>query len=388
MTSMILSVYTRAANSGAEYLPQIAYSECVIRLSKVLSGIHLGDGTLNDAALGYIVRGIAPEALSSVAMHTRLTIVPSRARITDMLMRAMPGSSENSGLSAMDEASILAGVASVLSSLHLQRKKAMILKEYIQALIRVLEEAKRTGAAEAGIHPSSNGFAQNFSAIPGTHGGTEGLEDFLNLLCQVYGIPESNWSSTVGSETLHASQPNSSGENKGTTAPLPEQLIGNFVLRFFGSVNVKSDVLRICIRLCEALPDPRGVLHWTSALLRTAGPGVAPSADSSDVLVTLSREEQLHLASTVAKTVSDAQAVGLKGIEAEYWDEFLVRGVFLVPSSNSLVLHSHKKSDLLTTVNKKVAKKGPFIHNPFLDKTGVKDLGNLLVARDEREFVV
>jgi len=379
MANMIISTYNRAANYTGEYLPQLAYSECIIRLSKIQAGIVIGGNTMNDAAGTYIVRNVVLQDLRSQFLSA------GKARITDMLMKAMPGSPEASGLSAADEASVLAGVASTLSVLGLQRKKALMLNEYVHVLIRALDDAKRSGAAEAGIHPSTNGFAHSNLSTVGTSGASEGLEDFLSLLCQIYGIPEARWLQAGNSKASAADC--TDGESRQDTI-LPEQLVGDFIVRSFGSLNVKSDVLRTCISLCQALPDPQGVLHWASALLRISGPGTAPTTDSTDALVTISREEQLILSSTISKTTSDAKAMGLQNIKADYWDEFLVRGVTLIASSDAHALHLHKRSDLLATESKQVAKKGPFIHNPFLEKATTKSAQNLIVVGDEREFVV
>jgi trafficking protein particle complex subunit 9 len=386
---MIVNIYIRAANFAGENIPQLAFSESIIRCSKILASMNLAGGVLNDAAFEGIIRGLYPKRS---LVRTRLTIYPTRTTITNILFRAMPGPLEQSGLSPVDQMLILGGVASVLSSLGLQRKKAIILKEYLDALIQNLAQAKKTGAAEAGLHPSTNLLNLSNMSAASAADAPEGLGDFLNLLCQVYGIAESRWSKSIGSDALELEAANEKGGNLKTAnrrSQLPTQLVGNFVLRFFGSVNVKSDVLRTCIQLCEALSDLHGVLHYTSALLRTAGPGIAPSSDTSDVLVTLSREEQILLANNVTKTVVEAASLGLKDAEAEYWDEFLVRGVYVVGPSEPLLLHKHKQSDIGPVDRlRKVEKQSPFIHNPFLEKADSKTAINLLVAGDQREFVI
>jgi hypothetical protein len=389
LANMILSIYVKAANVAGEHIPQLAFSESIIRCSKILACINLAGGTLNDAAFEGILRGFYP---TPRFVGTRLTIHPTRTAITNILLRAMPGPLEQSGLSPTDQMLILGGIAAVLSSLGLQRKKAIILKEYLDALIQNLAHAKKTGAAEAGLHPSTSLLHNGGMSTASAADAPEGLEDFLNLLCQIYGIAESRWSKSIGFDALELEAANETNGNQKAAkrrSQLPTQLVGNFVLRFFGSVNVKSDVLRTCIKLCEALSDLHGVLHYTSALLRTAGPGIAPSSDTSDVLVTLSREEQILLANNVTKTVADAASLGLKDVEAEYWDEFLVRGVYIISPSESLLLHRHKRSDV-GPVDKmrKIEKQSPFIHNPFLEKVDSKAAINLLVAGDEREFVI
>lgn len=386
---MIISIYIRAANSAGEHIPQLVFSESIIRCSKILASINLAGGFLSDAAFEGIIRGLYP---AKSLLSTRLTIHPSRTTITNILFQAMPGPLEHCGLTPVDHMLIIGGVASVLSSIGLQRKKAIILKEYLDALIQNLAQTKKTGAAEAGLHPSASLLSLgNMSSASATNT-PEGLEDFLNLLCQVYGIAESRWSKSIGSDALELEAANDKDGDSDAAkrrSQLPSQLVGNFVLRFFGSVNVKSDVLRTCIRLCESLSDLHGVLHYTCALLRTAGPGIAPSSDTSDVLVTLSREEQMRLSNNIAKTVETAASLGLKDVEAEYWDEFLVRGVYVVGPPEPLLLHKHKRSDI-GPVDKlrKVEKQSPFIHNPFLEKADSKAAINLLVAGDEREFVI
>jgi hypothetical protein len=392
LVTMILSIYSRGGSNASELIPQLAFSESVIRFTKILSSINLAGGELNDAALQSIVRGMHDEIQSASAMSTRIMVHPSRAMIADTLFRAMPGPIEHSGLPPVDQMLILAGIASVFSALGLQRKKAIVLKEYLAALIQALTQAKKAGAAEAGFHPSTKLASFTGSTSSSTIDAPEGLEEFLNLLCQVYGIPESKWSQSVGSETLQVDQADeaiASSKVSMNASHLPEQLVGNFVLRFFGSVNIKSDVLRTCIELCEVLPDLHGVLHYTSALLRTAGPGIAPSADTSDVLVTLAREEQIILANNVSKAVADAASLGIHDIEAEYWDEFLVRGVYLVGPPAALALHPHRRADLgLVQTLQRATKQDPFLHNPFLDKRESKVVDNLLIVGEDREFVV
>ncbi|KAF2397237.1 Trs120-domain-containing protein [Trichodelitschia bisporula] len=384
MINMIISIYARSGNFSGEPVPQLVFSEFVIRSAKILTAINLAGGVLSKDVLQHVVRDTPLEAYVPDLSITRASIHPSRSSIADLLLRAIPESSEQSGITPLDQVLVLAGIASAFSTLGFQRKKAMLMKEYLSALTQALVQAKKQSAAEAGIHPSAN-LTAAATALAGE--AESGIEEVLNLLCQVYGIPESKWSRSIGSDALLQDPSEPSGRQEATIhkpAPLPEQLVGNFVLRFFGSINVKTDVLKTCIELCEALPDFHGILHYTSALLRTAGPGIAPSTDTSDVLVTLSKEEQILLANRITKTVADGRALGLR-VEAEYWDEFLVRGIYLVRPEQPLVLHPHRRSD--AEIQKKAEKRGPFIHNPFLEKREAK-AENLLVAGDTSEFVV
>jgi hypothetical protein len=299
---------------------------------------------------------------------------------------------------------ILADMASVFSALGLQRKKSLIVTDYMDALTQAINDSKRMDAAQAGFHPSASlssfsPIVSNLDSWKGSLGGKDssesGLEDFLNLLCRVHGIPEAKWSETVGFETLHGELMNGVGEDEPgeskvnpSLASIPDKLVGNFVLRSFGSVNIKADVLRACIQLCEALSDIGGLLHYAAALLRTAGPGIAPSFESGDSMITLSREEQLSLINTITKTVADARLIGLDA-EAEFWDEFLVRGFYVLEQSSNMALHRQRHSDLSKAKNKR----GPestfkIVHDPFAAKSAETETTDLVVAGEEREFVI
>jgi trafficking protein particle complex subunit 9 len=405
---MILSIYNRPTSNLGEVLPQLAFSEVAIRMAKMLTAINITGGVLTDEVLQHLVKGSplgAPQSLSS----SRLTIAPTRTSIANLLLRAMPEETEIPDLSPLDRLGIFGAISSVFSALGLQRKKALLMKDFLEVLVEALTQSKIAGAAEAGLHPAaslsalsprSDEFGNDLlSAKFGDSRGEAGLEKLLNILCQVHGIPESTWSQSVGYETQHSESVTISGDKRDSLplsqqgpGPLPNQLVGNFVLRSFGSINVKADVLRACIQLCEALGDVNGILHYTSALLRTAGPGIALKAESNDVLVTLSREEQISLANSIIKTVADAKMIGYSQVEAEFWDEFLVRGIFVLEPSLPLRLHPQSRTLLepakTGAQTSQAIRKGPFLHDAFAQKTETKAVRGLLVSSEEREFVV
>lgn len=55
LSNNILHLYNRAANITDEPVPQLAYSETVIRLARLLVVVRTRDGTLDDNALRSIV---------------------------------------------------------------------------------------------------------------------------------------------------------------------------------------------------------------------------------------------------------------------------------------------------------------------------------------------
>jgi hypothetical protein len=404
LANMILSIYARPLIVTGEGLPELAFSESTIRLARILTSIHLAGGVLNDDVLQHIVHGTALNVQGPHLGSCRLTITPSRPSIEVLLLKAFPEAGEASDLSPLDRIMIMAGIASIFSTLGLQRKKSMMIKEYMDALTATVNENKKIGAAQAGVHPTVSvpsypGFtsdfeAQNFSLANDSHS-ENGLEEFLNTLCRVHGIPEAKWSEDVGFEILRADATNGTDEvvkgppEEGNVneRPLSDQLVGNFILRSFGSINVKADILRSCIQLCEAISDIEGLLHYAAALLRTAGPGRALSFDNGDSLIALSREEQISLINLINKTTADSKSIGVDA-EAEFWDEFLIRGLYVLSPSPSLAVRRQKQSDLMKTKSKR----GPestfkMVHDPFATKE-VEEKDEPLVANEEREFVI
>lgn len=403
LANMILSIYARPLIVTGEALPELAFSESTIRLAKTLASIHLAGGLLNDHVLQHIVHGATLNVQGPPLGTCRLTITPSRPSIEVLLSKAFPEAGEASDLSPLDRIMIMAGIASVLSTLGLQRKKSMMTKECIDALTAAINENKKIGAAQAGVHPtlslpSYQGFtgdseSPKFSSADDSQYGN-GLAEFLNTLCRVYGIPETKWSEDVGFEILRADATNDTDEvvkrpQEATVNERPhlDQLVGNFILRSFGSINIKADILRSCIQLCEAISDIQGLLHYAAALLRTAGPGVALSFDNGDSLIALSREEQISLINLINKTTADSKLVGMDA-EAEFWDEFLVRGLYVLGPSPNLSLRRQKQSDLMKTKSKRGSESTfKMVHDPFATKE-VEEKDEPLVANEEREFVV
>ncbi|KAF2454390.1 hypercellular protein A, partial [Lineolata rhizophorae] len=388
LINMILGIYNRSAAFAGEALPTLALSESTIRLSRLLATVYVEKGALTQRALRHAVMGAALDKRPDNRNFIAFTKSPSRHEVASMVFRAHPLPSELSALSFEDQVVILAGISSVLSTLQLQRKKGIVMKEMVSILIRGLVQARKVGAAEMGVHPAAGLSAMNLpGAGPGSPGSLNmgddevdaGLDSFLMALGRIYGIIDLRVVSKVLGGPLQ--DPNSD--------TLRELLLRKSSLRFFGSVHLKHDILRACINFCEALPDFQGVLNFSSTLLATAGPGSAPSPNSTNVFVALAREEQLRLANNISRTVSAAAKLGLQDVETDYWDDFLVRGVHVIDPPAQRFLTPHKQTELERAMaGQAKEKKSPFIHNPFLKEPTTPTAERLLVAGDRFEFVV
>lgn len=388
LVDRILNLYARAANNTGESLQQLPFSETVIRFSKLLTTIHSCGGKLNDTALQYLVLG-APFSQKPNLKSPRLNIAPRRTEILSMLLRAYPMASTTDRLAVVDRVTILAGMASVLSSLGYNRKKAMVIRELVTVLIPALVQARKIGAAEMGVHPAA-GLAALGLMNTNTHGAAAldlnegdvetGMDDFLGLLSQIYGCITRGTGIPGAEDTSRLSDSNDA---------VISRILQTAALRSFGNQPLKMDILRASINLCEALPDFHGVLKFTADLLRTAGSGVAPGPNSEDASPSMSREEQVRLSTNITRTVAAAKKLGLVNLEAEYWDEFLVRGIELEPLAPSRTPIPHTKSELpgatAVTESREV---NPFIYNPFLRSPDTAAANNLLVVGEGVVFKV
>lgn len=364
----IIGLYSRISG---EQLPPFPLSETVIRFCNILTILHLCEGKLEQKSLDMMVFGKLPaKPLNS---SPRLTISPTRTHIATLLLRAFPSSGQEL-LTTADRVIILSGIASVHGTLGLHRKKTMIIRELISVLISGLVEARTRGAADVGIHPAAslvnmggvNGHTNGSGALELGEGDIEhGIHAFLGMLCKTYGVVSLDGIMT-GTSMDH------DDSDKAVTSRIQNQSSA----RHFGFLDIKLNILRACISFSEALPDFDGVLKFSSDLLRTAGSGVAHGPRREDAAPAITRDEQMRLAINISKTSNLSKRLGLGHLSAEYWDEFLIRGITLDPLLPTRAPVPHAKSVLPGVNTARTSQDvNPFIYNPFLrapDKAAVE----------------
>ncbi|ESZ92845.1 hypothetical protein SBOR_6753 [Sclerotinia borealis F-4128] len=378
----ILNLYTRASNNTGEAMPQYPFSETVIRYAKLSSALHTGGGQLDDEVLRLIVLGTPFQKAPNLATP-RLNIQPTRGEILKTILRAFPVYSSSENIVVVDRIIILSGIASVLGSLGYNRKKAMVIRELVSVLVPALVQARLRGAAEMGVHPaaglaalSANGNTNGAGALELGEGDMEnGVDSFLALLGQTYGVV--------------ASRATAEDEFDDSDEAIILRILDNSSIRSFGSQALKMEILRSCINLSEALPDFQGVMKFTADLLRTAGSGVAPGPRSEDASPNMSREEQMRLMSNITRTLGAAKNLGVHDLSAEYWDEFLVRGVELEPLLQSRTPIPHTRGELPGGESIATAREiNPFIYNPFLRPPNASIVDHIMVAGEGAVFKV
>lgn len=380
----IMSLYARAATNTGESLPQYPFAETVIRFSKLLSAVHLAGGVLDDDALRFLVTG-TPVTKRANTLIPRLNINPTRAEIAKLVFRAFPPPYSEQ-LSVIDRAALLGGIASVLGSLGYNRKKGMVIRELVSVLVPGLVQARIAGAAEMGVHPAA-GLA-SLNPMPDNANGAgaldlgegdieSGVDSILNMLGRTYGVVPYK---IYGSQT---------DEIDDSDEAVITRITQSAAMRLFGGQDLKINILRSCISFSEALPDFHGVIKFTADLLRTAGSGIAPGPRTKDASPRMSRDDQIRLSNNIARTLGSAKNLGVKNLAAEYWDDFLVRGVDLEPLPETQTPIPHTRNELPgVAVVSSIREVNPFIYNPFLKKPDTAAVNHLLVAGESALFKV
>ncbi|MCJ1285548.1 hypothetical protein MMC26_004889 [Xylographa opegraphella] len=401
LVNNILHLYVRAANFTADVLPQISYSESAIRFAKLLTIIENANGSLNDQGLQLVVLNVDTNSNSST-IPSHLASFPTKAEIAAVLLKALPNSAMETSLSANDRVNILAGIASVLAKLGYHRKKAFIMRELVIVLLPALIQSRKDSAAELGVHPAAslssydltgigNGLEEAFGSL---HGFAFGIQSFLSLMCKVYGAVLSVQAEMLmGTNALtnsdHRDQIDTSSMKVDYLQAVVDCIVEDARTRAFGDSSLKVDVLRLCINVCEALPDLPGVLRFSGDILKTAASGIAAGPESRDGLPALPMEDQARLLGNISRTVSAARKLDISNADAEYWDDFLVRDIETTKASSLKSPRPRKirQLDIGSTPGPE-AKQNPFIYNPFGNKSDSAAIEPLLVVGEEATFSV
>lgn len=379
----IIALYSRIS---AEHLPVLPMSEAIIRFCRVMAALHVAEGKLGGQSLDMMLFGTIPD--KPLTTSPRPMVTPPRTLIVSILMRAFPGPGSEL-LTTPDRVTILSTIASTLGLLGYYRKKAMVIRELISVVIGGLVEARTRGAAEVGIHPAAGLVALN--NINGHSNGAvlqlaesdieHGIDAFLDLICKTYGVVA--YDMPLGSNLAGNGEPVDQDSDAACLRRIQKQAAA----RLYGVRQLKLNILRACINFSEALPDFAGVLKYSSDLLRTAGSGIAPGPRQEDASPRISVDEQVRLITNISKTHSLTERIGLGDLEAEYWDEFLLRGMKLEPQPITRTPIEHSKTELPGYSSTRTSQDvNPFIHNPFQKQPDKVAMVSNLVAGEPATF--
>jgi len=296
------------------------------------------------------------------------SVSPKKGESSTMLPHTISASAEVVPLNELLQ--ILIGLASTLSMPGTERKQAFILRELLQRITPALVEAKKIGAAEMGIHPAANS-ASHSSFLP--------IEDSIKSLLKLIG---GRYGTLVDVEDM---QPVSSSEKLEKADLLPSR---RRKLHAYGNFDLRVDMLKSCIAISEVLPDFEGVLRYTIYLLNLSRRTVALAFHEPTGTPAISQEEQRKLMDGIKRTTNAATIAGVKDIAANYWDDFLVRGIEARSPPAALRVELRSMNELQSDSEaEEVVKQDPFIYNPFSKSTS-STADQPLVAGDMAYFTV
>ena len=306
-------------------------------------------GVIDDEMLKALVSS-SPIHESDQTARSTDTPVLKKSEITTMALQAIPASSEDVPLNELLQ--ILIGMASVLSMIGMERKQAFILKEILQRITPGLIQARKVGAAEMGIHPAAGLLTLSSASHSGFLRIEEGMKSLLTLVGAMYGALDATDDIIV-----------SDSSNTGSAGKIGYK---RTQLHAYGSFDLKVDILMSCIAICEVLPDFEGVLNYTLHLLHLSRRTITLSLHQASGTPAISQEDQNKLMNSIKRTVGAAAKLGMMDIQADYWDDFLVRGIEAVSPSATSMVTPHSTRDLESiNESERGPGKDPFIYNPF-----------------------
>jgi trafficking protein particle complex subunit 9 len=368
----ILTMYTRAIAFTAEKLPQILLCEVKIRLVGMLSVVSLNTAAIDRHLLDRFLRAFSFGENNHIT-SVRSNVGARKEEIVNLLLEAIPSPPQN--LLLNDSLEILLGISSWLFYLGLNRKQAFFLKEVLAAMIPGLVEARKIGAAEMGIHPSAGLPLLQSTSTGGLSRLKHSIKSLLTLIGQMYGVPYDQDNSFT--------EPNTTLQQIGTRVRIWA------VTRGHGDPNLKMEILRYCINICEALPDLQGIIAFSVQLLHTARNVITLPPTHLLGPPSLSQEEQTRLFNTIKKTVGAAARLGQNDLFAEYWDDFLIRGIEPLDPSERSRFTVHSPQDLAVVVIPSTAtRRDPFIYNSFAKTKARSDTNVVLTVGEMVYFAV
>ncbi|KAL9105456.1 MAG: hypothetical protein Q9227_009365 [Pyrenula ochraceoflavens] len=372
----IFNLYSRASSFTQDILPALLMYESVIRFAKLLNALRIRHGEFDQVALQYLVKGSVLEPRREGPPAP----INLKSEISSMLFKAIPTTADD--LFPSDAVRILAGLASVLSAIGMQRRMAFVLSRLLTVATPGLVEARKVGAAEFGIHPAAGLSAlltaqHDLSNLSFSAENVRlGLRNLLDIIVSLYGVVPKNalqdaaHGSQISADTTDALR----NEKQTTVVHSIEQA---------GDVSLKIEILGGCLDICEALPDFHGVLDFSVQLLRVGQRTLFMPEPYESGSPWISQDEQIRLSNNIKRTVAAASKLGIPNVEAEYWDYFLIRGIELLDLSTSGKLIPHSSNDLAAVnTSTEASQKDPFIFNPFA-KTAQENPADRVVVAGE-----
>ena len=372
IVSTIFTLYTRASAFTEDKLPLLLFCEVRIRLARLLIVMHSRNGVLDKNGLNHLAED-APLERPDTTLRVSQDIGLRKYELAAMLFKAIPETHE--GIALSDSILVLVNITSLFSKLGLERKHAFILREVLSVLTPGLVEARKIGAAEAGIHPAAGLSALSSMSTDGSAAVQQDLRTLLSLMRDILHVPLRN-------------DPLTAEDRSPSVEAIEREMQRWAYLQNTGNPELQMEALRCCITICEALPDLEGILAFSVQLLHIARRAITLPPSYLSGPPAIPPEDQLRLLNSLKRTVGAAAKIGLPEVQANYWDDFLVRGIQPLEPSEPSRYTSHSPQELALAVTPGDIKKDPFIYSSFTKAKAGPKAEVILAAHDMAYFAV
>ncbi|KAK5108797.1 hypothetical protein LTR62_007771 [Meristemomyces frigidus] len=376
LSELLKTVLLQYATAEVDGLPFLIVAEARIRFCNILSQFRSSDGEPKQSCLEAIVH----DTPSCNERHTTgVGVVGGIAKIgiVETIMAARPLGEHN--LPFAVQICLLTGIYGTLATLGMNRRKGLILREITEKLTDALNQARKLGAAEAGIHPATSlSTDAGAAAIASSLSEGTGMTEILETLAEVYGI---NGLEAAGHADRNDEDNHQTSSTTGYKAFHNMQKCGNNVL--------KLELLKTIAAFCEASPDLQGVVNSTASLLQAATPAGAVSTEPDQASIALSKDEQANLAVRLVRTVAVAKQLGLPDIKAHYWDKFLARGLVFKARDSAHTLLPYATPGTTRPAGTSKENENPYLYDPNASRnaTVIREQ-NILVINEPQECLV
>lgn len=358
LLATIMNLYDKAVTGYGDSFPRFFVCEARVRMSAMLIVVKRHGGSVNAQTLAELI-GFGKSTWQTQALEAPgVSLVLRNSSLGHLLIESIIEAQVH--LPVQSASIIYLAVCKGLSQLKLERKQGFYLKDVLQRLPPVFMEARRAGSAGV-IVPTAASDRQQERV-------SQGVRALLNVTARTYELP-------VGSGESH----------KVTTDDVEshakERLSSWYNIFASGDIATKLEVLRLCIRVADALPDPVGSIQFMTLLLHIARQTVTLNLRSPNAVPLISSDEQKRLVTGVQSAIASVQRISSTKVSAQYWDDFLVRGITLYEHPSAGKLMPHTSRDLSLTSSTGTSKKDPFIYNPFAGSSSATGLA--VLVRDE-----
>lgn len=360
LLKQILSLYRSV--EGSLELPALMLCEVRVRFCGLMTTLHHENGELNGNARIHVVERSWPrDSAKSSGSNTSNSL--SRTTIATMLAEAQPTEEDN--IAAADHIRILAGISSVYGDLSMGRKQGLVLKDMVNRLTAALNQARKVGAAEAGIHPAASLSAD--TGIDSVHAiatDSAGINDVIDEIAEIYGIDL--FPSAESEDQLYDARKLSLSS------------------RSFGNDMLQSAIMQALLAFCEAAPDLKGVLRLAASLLQSGAAYTLSGSGQRTSGSNISRDDQVRLATIISRTVGVSKHLGLPDLLAKYWDPFLVRGITFDAPNVARALSLRSQNGAAVKASEQSKPGNPLLYDPNASsRAGAAAQARILFVRNE-----